>query len=98
MRCVNRRESKLGQNLTEGLSALWEPIVQSQSPPYLTLGQSCPSFLPGAWALADSCNPRDLLVWPALECMPAAEALLPDCLSWGPEKGRKVLCRPLLPV
>lgn len=97
MGCVNRRETRSGQNLTGGLSALWEPIVLSQ-PPYLSRGQSCPSFLPGAWALADSCNPRDLLVWPALHCMPAAEALLPACLSWGPGKGRKILSRPLPPV
>lgn len=69
----------------------------SQSP-YLSRSQSCPSFLPGAWALADSCNPWDLLVWPALHCMPAAEALLPACLSWGPGKGREILSRPLLPV
>lgn len=35
------------------------------SPPYLGLGQSCPSFLPGAWSPADSCNSRGLPVWPA---------------------------------
>lgn len=40
--------------------------AEHESPPYLGLGQSCPSFLPGAWSPADSCNPGGLPVWPAL--------------------------------
>lgn len=61
--------------------------AEHDSPPYLGLGQSCPSFLPGAWSPADSCNPRGLPVWPAPDWTPAAEALLPASLPWGPGKG-----------
>lgn len=98
MGCVSRQEAKLGQNLSWGLPALWEPIVLSTAPPYLGLDQSCPSFLPGAWSPADSCNPRGLPVWPAPYGTPATEALLPASLPWGPGQGREVPCRPLLPV
>lgn len=62
--------------------------AEHSSPPYLSLGQSCPSFLPGAWSPADSCNPRGLPVWPASYWTPAAEALLPASLPWGPREGK----------
>lgn len=97
MGCVTEESPGQGKSDWGPLSLVGAHCAQPV-PPYLPLRQSCPSFLPGAWALADSCNPRDLLVWLALYCMPAAEALLPACLSWGPQKGREVLSRPLLPV
>lgn len=70
--------------------------AEHHSPPYLGLGQSCPSFLPGAWSPADSCNPRGLPVWPAPDWTPAAEALLPASFPGGP--GKVSPLRPLLSV
>lgn len=55
MGCVSRREAKLGQNLTWGLSALWEPIVLSMAPLLISPSArvALPSFLePGLRLIA----------------------------------------------
>lgn len=53
--CVSRWEAKLGQNLTWGLLALWEPIVLSTSPLLISASArvALPSFLePGLRLIA----------------------------------------------
>lgn len=54
MGCVNRREPRSGQDLTGGLSVLWEPIVLNQSLLIsLWVRVALPSFLePGLWLIA----------------------------------------------
>lgn len=99
MGCVSRREAKLGQNLTWGLPALWEPIVLSTVPLLISASArvALPSFLepglrliaatPGA-SLSGQLHIGRLLLRPFF---------LPP-FHGGPGKGREVLCRPLLPV
>lgn len=55
MSCVSRQEAKLGQNLTGGLPALWEPIVLSTAPLLISAWArvALPSFLePGLRLIA----------------------------------------------